>query len=72
LGTGDLLRERGDLEDHIAPLPAAHSMRGHGIGAQILRDLGVTRIELLTTSPKSLPGLDAFGIEVSAQRILSV
>jgi 3,4-dihydroxy 2-butanone 4-phosphate synthase/GTP cyclohydrolase II len=42
-------------------------MREYGVGAQILRDLGVTRIELLTTTPRSLAGLPSFGIHVVSQ-----
>lgn len=42
-------------------------MRGYGLGAQILRDLGVQRIELLTGSPKRLAGLQAFGIDIVKQ-----
>ncbi|WKZ57168.1 MAG: 3,4-dihydroxy-2-butanone-4-phosphate synthase [Bdellovibrionota bacterium] len=42
-------------------------MRGYGIGAQILRDLGVTRVRLLTGSPKRLAGLKSFGIDIVEQ-----
>ncbi|MDX2151888.1 MAG: 3,4-dihydroxy-2-butanone-4-phosphate synthase [Bryobacteraceae bacterium] len=38
-----------------------------GLGAQILRDLGLTRIRLLTNHPRKLVGLEGFGIEVSTQ-----
>ena len=46
----------------------ASMMREYGLGAQILRDLGVKRIELLTSSTKQLSGLTTFGIEIAAQR----
>jgi 3,4-dihydroxy 2-butanone 4-phosphate synthase/GTP cyclohydrolase II len=36
-----------------------------GIGAQILADLGLTTIRLLTNHPRKVFGLDAFGIEIS-------
>jgi len=42
-------------------------MREYGLGAQILHDLGVRKIELLTGSKKSLIGLDSFGIEIVSQ-----
>ena len=40
-------------------------MRSFGIGGQILRDLGLTKLRLLTNSARSMPGLDAFGLEIS-------
>ncbi|MBE6066718.1 MAG: bifunctional 3,4-dihydroxy-2-butanone-4-phosphate synthase/GTP cyclohydrolase II [Clostridium lundense] len=39
-------------------------MRDYGIGAQILSDLGVTKINLMTNNPKKLSGLSGYGIEV--------
>jgi 3,4-dihydroxy 2-butanone 4-phosphate synthase/GTP cyclohydrolase II len=38
--------------------------RDYGIGAQILADLGLTRIRLLTNNPKKIVGLEAYGLEV--------
>ncbi len=38
--------------------------RDYGIGAQILRDLGVHRVRLITNNPHKLHGLAAYGIEV--------
>jgi len=38
-----------------------------GIGAQILADLGLTSIRLLTNHPRKVVGLDAFGIEIVEQ-----
>jgi 3,4-dihydroxy 2-butanone 4-phosphate synthase/GTP cyclohydrolase II len=41
------------------------TLREYGIGVQILRQLGLSRMRLLTNSrPKAIPGLEAFGIEV--------
>jgi 3,4-dihydroxy 2-butanone 4-phosphate synthase/GTP cyclohydrolase II len=37
-----------------------------GLGAQILRDLGVTSIRLRTESPRKYVGLSGFGIEIAA------
>ncbi len=39
-------------------------LRDYGIGAQILRDLGVTRMTLLTNNPKKIIGLEGYGIKV--------
>jgi 3,4-dihydroxy 2-butanone 4-phosphate synthase/GTP cyclohydrolase II len=38
--------------------------RDYGIGAQILADLGLTRIRLLTNNPRKIVGLEAYGLEV--------
>lgn len=38
-----------------------------GVGVQILLDLGLTRLRILTNHPKTLPGLHAFGLEVVEQ-----
>jgi 3,4-dihydroxy 2-butanone 4-phosphate synthase/GTP cyclohydrolase II len=46
-------------------------MRDYGLGAQILRDLGVKKVEVLTSSERSYLGLDMFGIEIAAQHLLS-
>ncbi len=39
-------------------------LRDYGIGAQILRDLGVKKINLLTNNPKKIVGLNGYGLEV--------
>lgn len=43
-------------------------LRDYGIGAQILVDLGVKRIKLLTNNPRKIVGLEGYGLEV-AQRL---
>lgn len=40
--------------------------REYGIGAQILRDLGVRKMRLLTNNKKNLVGLSGYGLEVSS------
>jgi 3,4-dihydroxy 2-butanone 4-phosphate synthase/GTP cyclohydrolase II len=50
--------------------PSARRMREYGVGAQILRDLGVTHVELLTSSTNLLEGLPSFGITVIAQHTI--
>lgn len=42
-------------------------MREYGIGVQILADLGVTKMRLLTNNPKKLAGLHGFGLEIVDQ-----
>ena len=39
-------------------------LRDYGIGAQILRDLGVSKMIILTNNPKKIVGLEGYGIEV--------
>ena len=39
-------------------------LRDYGIGAQILRDIGVSQMRMLTNNPKKIVGLEGYGIEV--------
>lgn len=39
-------------------------LRDYGIGAQILRNLGVKKMKLLTNNPRKLVGLDGYGLKV--------
>jgi 3,4-dihydroxy 2-butanone 4-phosphate synthase/GTP cyclohydrolase II len=39
-------------------------LRDYGIGAQILRDLGVSQIRLMTNNPKKVVGLNGYGLEI--------
>lgn len=39
-------------------------MREYGLGAQILQDLGLKKIELMTNNPKKLKGLEGYGLEI--------
>ncbi len=40
-------------------------MRDYGIGAQILYDLGIKKVKLMTNNPKKLSGLSGYGIEIT-------
>ena len=51
------------VEANIA-LGWAPDLRDYGIGAQILFDLGVRRLRLLTNNPKKLVGLQGYGLEI--------
>ncbi|MBL8797424.1 MAG: GTP cyclohydrolase II, partial [Planctomycetia bacterium] len=42
----------------------APDLRHYGIGAQILRDLGIRQIRLLTNNPKKVVGLDGYGLRI--------
>jgi 3,4-dihydroxy 2-butanone 4-phosphate synthase/GTP cyclohydrolase II len=39
-------------------------LRDYGIGAQILRDLGLRQLRLMTNNPRKIVGLEAYGLEV--------
>ena len=45
-------------------LGSSRNLRDYGIGAQILYDLGVRRMRLLTNNPKKIVGLESYGMEV--------
>jgi len=63
---GELVNPAAGEADPDAPkIPTP--MRQYGIGGQILRDLGLCKLRLLTTSPKNLPALEAFGLEIVEQ-----
>ncbi len=40
------------------------TMRNYGVGAQILRDLGLGQIRLITNNPKNIVGLEAYGLKI--------
>ncbi len=40
-------------------------LRDYGIGAQMLTDLGITKLRLMTNNPKKIVGLEGYGIEIS-------
>src|SRR5439155_12439803 len=43
-------------------LPA--DKRDYGIGSQILRDLGLTKLRIMTNNPKKIYGIDGYGLQV--------
>jgi 3,4-dihydroxy 2-butanone 4-phosphate synthase/GTP cyclohydrolase II len=50
----------------------APDLRNYGIGAQILRDLGLSTIRLMTNNPRKVVGLDAYGLRIVERVALAV
>ncbi len=62
------LQEEGlDTVEANARLGFAPDLRDYGLGAQILEDLGVRKIKLLTNNPRKVVGLDGYKLEIVEQ-----
>jgi len=47
-------------------------LRDYGIGAQILKDIGVRKIQLLTNNPKKIVGLQGYGLEIVERESIEI
>jgi 3,4-dihydroxy 2-butanone 4-phosphate synthase / GTP cyclohydrolase II len=62
------LQEQGmDTVDANLELGLPADLRDYGIGAQILSDIGLTSIRILTNNPKKIRGLEGYGLSVTGQ-----
>jgi len=67
------LQEQGlDTIEANEKLGYGEDLRNYGMGAQILYDLGVRKIKLLTNNPKKVIGLEGYNLEIVEQAPLSL
>jgi 3,4-dihydroxy 2-butanone 4-phosphate synthase/GTP cyclohydrolase II len=67
------LQESGlDTQDANIALGFPPDLRDYGVGAQILVDLGIKRIRLITNNPRKVIGLEGYGLEITERVPLEV
>ena len=67
------LQEQGlDTVDANIQLGFAPDLRDYGVGAQILRDLGVRKLRLLTNNPRKIVGLTGHGLTIEEQLPINI
>jgi len=61
-----------DTVDANLELGFKPDLRDYGIGAQILRDIGVRKMRLLTNNPKKIVGLEGYDLEVTSRQSIEI
>jgi 3,4-dihydroxy 2-butanone 4-phosphate synthase/GTP cyclohydrolase II len=62
---GNVQRELDSYAAHVKPLSeSSEPLREFGLGAQVLGDLGVHKIRLLTNNPRKIAGIHGYGLDV--------
>ncbi len=61
------LHKHATAAEALAQRPATGTLRELGVGAQILKDLGLSRLRLITSAPKRIVGLESYGLTVVEQ-----
>jgi 3,4-dihydroxy 2-butanone 4-phosphate synthase / GTP cyclohydrolase II len=65
----DLQFYRNEPSD-LTPMEQGEVLREYGLGAQVLADLGLRQIYVLTNRPRRLPSLEGYGLEVIEQIVV--
>jgi 3,4-dihydroxy 2-butanone 4-phosphate synthase/GTP cyclohydrolase II len=67
----DIARGAGHADPHVHGHPPIQTLRDYGIGAQILLDLGIKDMILLSNTRRSIVGLEGYGLNIVEERSLT-